>query len=146
MSITDSDELLQMNGEEVMLSSAKELQLLRLSPQAQAELRLSPQDQAEFKAVKRKMIVRELNMRLYFDEDIDDVNTAFSFVVDFEGKRYTVGELFCDSIYSIEAVECYIVKYLMARTGHDDSKLYWQMVENSQLNEETEKIIEIQDD
>lgn len=95
---------------------------------------------------KRKMQVRELNMRLYFDENIDDVNTAFSFVVDFEGKRYSVGELFCDCICSIEAVERYIVKYLMARTEHNDSKLYWQMVDNSQLNEEKEKIIEIQDE
>jgi len=34
----------------------------------------------------------------------------------------------------------------MARTEHDESKLYWQMVENSQLNEETEKITKIQDE
>jgi hypothetical protein len=92
---------------------------------------------------KRKMLVRELNMRLYFDENIDDVNTAFSFVVDYEGIRYTVGELFCDGIYSIEEVERYIVCYLMARNEHDDSKLYWQMVDKSQLNEETETIIQI---
>lgn len=92
---------------------------------------------------KRKMLFRELNMRLYFDENIDDVNTAFSFVVDLDGKRYTVGELFCDCICSTEAVERYIVKYLTARTEHDDLKLYCQMVESSQLNEETEKIIEI---
>ena len=95
---------------------------------------------------KRKMLVRELNMRLYFDENIDDVNTAFSFVVDLDGKRYTVGELFCDCTYSIDEVERYIVKYLMARTEHDESKLYWQMVENSQLNKETEKITKIQDE
>ena len=96
--------------------------------------------------IKRMMLVRELHMREYFDEDIDDYNTAFSFVVDFDGKRYTIGELFCDCIYSIDEVERYIVKYLMARTEHDESKLYWQMVENSQLNEETEKITEIQDE
>lgn len=90
--------------------------------------------------IKRMMLVRELHIREYFDEDIDDYNTAFSFVVDFDRKRYTVGELFCDCIYSIDEVERYIVKYLMARTEHDESKLYWQMVENSQLNEETEKI------
>ena len=96
--------------------------------------------------IKRMMLVRELHIREYFDEDIDDYNTAFSFVVDFDGKRYTVGELFCDCIYSIDEVERYIVKYLMARTEHDDSKLYWQMVENSQLNEETEKITKIQDE
>ena len=96
--------------------------------------------------IKRMMLVRELHIREYFDEDIDDYNTAFSFVVDFDGKRYTIGELFCDCIYSIDEVERYIVKYLMARTEHDESKLYWQMVENSQLNEETEKITEIQDE
>ena len=96
--------------------------------------------------IKRMMLVRELHIREYFDEDIDDYNTAFSFVVDFDGKRYTVGELFCDCTYSIDEVERYIVKYLMARTEHDESKLYWQMVENSQLNEETEKITIIQDE
>jgi hypothetical protein len=96
--------------------------------------------------IKRKMLVRELHMREYYNEEIDDYNTAFSFVVDFEGKRYTVGELSCDCIYSIDEVERYIVKYLMARTEHDDSKLYWQMVENNQLNDETENIIEIQDE
>lgn len=96
--------------------------------------------------IKRMMLVRELHIREYFDEDIDDYNTAFSFVVDFDGKRYTIGELFCDCIYSIDEVERYIVKYLMARTEHNESKLYWQMVENSQLNEETEKITEIQDE
>ena len=96
--------------------------------------------------IKRMMLVRELHIREYFDEDIDDYNTAFSFVVDFDGKRYTVGELFCDCIYSIDEVERYIVKYLMARTEHDESKLYWQMVENSQLNKETEKITKIQDE
>ena len=96
--------------------------------------------------IKRMMLVRELHMREYYNEEIDDYNTAFSFVVDFDGKRYTVGELFCDCIYSIDEVERYIVKYLMARTEHDDSKLYWQMVENSQLNKETEKITKIQDE
>lgn len=96
--------------------------------------------------IKRMMLVRELHIREHFDEDIDDYNTAFSFVVDFDRKRYTVGELFCDCIYSIDEVERYIVKYLMARTEHDESKLYWQMVENSQLNKETEKITKIQDE
>ena len=96
--------------------------------------------------IKRKMLVRELHMREYYNEEIDDYNTAFSFVVDFDRKRYTVGELFCDCIYSIDEVERYIVKYLMARTEHDESKLYWQMVENSQLNKETEKITKIQDE
>lgn len=96
--------------------------------------------------IKRKMFVRELHMREYYNEEIDDYNTAFSFVVDFDRKRYTIGELFCDCTYSIDEVERYIVKYLMARTEHDESKLYWQMVENSQLNEETENIIEIQDE
>ena len=91
--------------------------------------------------IKETMLVRELHMREYYDEDIDDFNTAFSFVVDFEGKRYAVGELFCDGIYPIEEVERYIVCYLMARSEHDDSKLYWQMVDKSQLNEETESII-----
>ena len=94
-------------------------------------------------AIKKMMRVRELQMREYYDEDIDDFNTAFSFVVDYEGMRYTVGELFCDGIYSIEEVERYIVCYLMARSEHDDSKLYWQMVDKSQLNEETETIIKI---
>lgn len=96
--------------------------------------------------IKRKMLVRELHMREYYNEGIDDYNTAFSFVVDFDRKRYTVGELFCDCTYSIDEVERYIVKYLMARTEHDESKLYWQMVENSQLNKETEKITKIQDE
>ena len=96
--------------------------------------------------IKRMMLVRELHMKEYYNEEIDDYNTAFSFVVDFDRKRYTVGELFCDCIYSIDEVERYIVKYLMARTEHDESKLYWQMVENSQLNEETEKITIIQDE
>ena len=96
--------------------------------------------------IKRKMLVRELHMREYYNEEIDDYNTAFSFVVDFDRKRYTVGELFCDCTYSIDEVERYIVKYLMARTEHDESKLYWQMVENSQLNKETEKITKIQDE
>ena len=95
-------------------------------------------------AIKKMMRVRELQMREYYDEDIDDFNTAFSFVVDYEGMRYTVGELFCDGIYSIEEVErYYIVCYLMAKSEHDDSKLYWQMVDKSQLNEETETIIQI---
>ena len=93
--------------------------------------------------IKETMLVRELHMREYYDEDIDDCNTAFSFVVDYEGMRYTVGELFCDGIYSIEEVERYIVCYLMAKSEHDDSKLYWQMVDKSQLNEETETIIQI---
>jgi hypothetical protein len=92
------------------------------------------------------MLVRELHMREYYNEEIDDYNTAFSFVVDFDRKRYTVGELFCDYTNSIDEVERYIVKYLMARTEHDESKLYWQMVENSQLNKETEKITKIQDE
>ena len=96
--------------------------------------------------INRKMLVRELHMREYYNEEIDDYNTAFSFVVDFDRKRYTVGELFCDCTYSIDEVERYIVKYLMARTEHDESKLYWQMVENSQLNKETEKITKIQDE
>lgn len=96
--------------------------------------------------IKRKMLVRELHMREYYNEEIDDYNTAFSFVVDFDRKRYTVGELFCDCTNSIDEVERYIVKYLMARTEHDESKLYWQMVENSQLNKETEKITKIQDE
>lgn len=96
--------------------------------------------------IKRKMLVRELHMREYYNEEIDDYNTAFSFVVDFDRKRYTVGELFCDCTYSIDEVERYIVKYLMARTEHDESKLYWKMVENSQLNKETEKITKIQDE
>ena len=93
-------------------------------------------------SIKEAMCVRELHMREYYDEDIDDFNTAFSFVVDFEGKRYTVGELFCDAIYPIEEVERYIICYLMARSEHDDSNLYWQMVDKSQLNEETETIIQ----
>ena len=79
-------------------------------------------------AIKKMMRVRELQMREY----------------DYEGMRYTVGELFCDGIYSIEEVERYIVCYLMARSEHDDSKLYWQMVDKSQLNEETETIIKNQ--
>ena len=33
-------------------------------------------------AIKKMMRVRELQMREYYDEDIDDFNTAFSFVVD----------------------------------------------------------------
>ena len=82
--------------------------------------------------IKESMRVRELHMREYYDEEIDEYNTAFSFVVDYEGMRYTVGELFCDGIYSIEEVERY------------DSKLYWQMVDKSQLNEETETIIKNQ--
>lgn len=93
--------------------------------------------------MKPAMRVRELPMREYYDEVIDDYNTAFSFVVGYEGMRYIVGELFCDGIYSIGDVEHYIVCYLMARSEHDDSKLYWQMVEKSQLNEETETIIQI---
>ena len=40
-------------------------------------------------------------------------------------------------------IKRYIVCYLMARSEHDGSKLYWQMVEKSQLNEETETIIQI---
>ena len=55
-----------------------------------------------------------------------------------------MGELFCDGIYSIEEVERYIVCYLMAKSEHDDSKLYWQMVDKSQLNEETETVIKNQ--
>ena len=94
-------------------------------------------------AIKKMMRVRELQMREYYDEDIDAFNTAFSFVVDYEGMRYTVGELFCDGIYSIGDVEHYILYYLMARSEHDDSKLYWQMVDKSQLNKETETIIQI---
>ena len=94
-------------------------------------------------AIKNAMYVRELHMREYYDEEIDSYNTAFSFVVDFEEKRYSVGELFCDGIYSIEEVERYIVCYLMAKSKHDDSKLYWQMVDKSQLNEKTELIIKI---
>ena len=31
------------------------------------------------------MRVREFHMREYYDEEIDDYNTAFSFVVDYEG-------------------------------------------------------------
>ena len=95
-------------------------------------------------AIKKMMRVRELHIREYYDEEIDEYNTAFSFVVDYEGMRYTVGELFCDGIYSIGDVEHYIVCYLMARSEHDDSKLYWQMVDKSQLNEETETIIKNQ--
>ena len=38
-------------------------------------------------AIKKMMRVRELQMREYYDEDIDDFNTAFSFVVDYEGMR-----------------------------------------------------------
>ena len=94
-------------------------------------------------AIKDTMRVRELHMREYYDEAIDDFNTAFSFVVDYEGVRYSVGELFCDGIYSIEEVEQYVVCYLMARNVNDDSKLYWQMVDKSQLNEETETINQI---
>ena len=101
------------------------------------------QEPIQKRNIKEAMRVRELHMREYYDEDIDDYNTAFSFVVDYEGMRYTVGELFCDGIYSIEEVERYIVCYLMARSEHDDSKLYWQMVDKSQLNEETEAIIQI---
>ena len=93
--------------------------------------------------MKPAMRVRELHMREYYDEEIDDYNTAFSFVVDYKGMRYTVGELFCDGIYSIGDVEHYIVCYLMARSEHYDSKLYWQMVDKSQLNEKTETIIQI---
>ena len=95
------------------------------------------------RSIKEAMCVRELHMREYYDEEVDDYNTAFSFVVDYEGKRYTVGELFCDGIYSIGDVEHYIVCYLKARSEHDDSKLYWQMVDKSQLNEETETITQI---
>jgi hypothetical protein len=95
------------------------------------------------RSIKEAMRVRELHMREYYDEEIDEYNTAFSFVVDYEGMRYTVGELFCDGIYSIEEVERYIVCYLMAKSEHDDSNLYWQMVDKSQLNEETETIIQI---
>ena len=94
-------------------------------------------------AIKEAMRVRELHMREYYDEEIDDFNTAFSFIVDYEGMRYTVGELFCDGIYSIGDVEHYIVCYLIARSVNDDSKLYWQMVDKSQLNEETETINQI---
>ena len=94
--------------------------------------------------IKESMRVRELHMREYYDEEIDEYNTAFSFVVDYEGMRYTLGELFCDGIFSIEEVERYIVCYLMAKSEHDDSKLYWQMVDKSQLNEETETIIKNQ--
>ena len=42
------------------------------------------------------------------------------------------------------AIKRYIVYYLMARSEQDDSKLYWQMVDKSQLNEETETIIKNQ--
>ncbi len=93
-------------------------------------------------SIQKDMRIRELHIREYFDEDTDDVCTAFSFVVDFGGKQYSVGELFCDAIYSIADVERYIVQYLMAKTEHDDTKLYWQMVDNSQINEKTVKIIE----
>ena len=41
-------------------------------------------------------------------------------------------------------IKRYIVCYLMAKSEHDDSKLYWQMVDKSQLNEETETIIKNQ--
>ena len=34
-------------------------------------------------SIKEAMLVRELHMREYYDEDIDDFNTAFSFVVDY---------------------------------------------------------------
>ena len=95
------------------------------------------------RSIKEAMRVRELHMREYYDEEIDDYNTAFSFVVDYEGKQYTVGELFCDGIYSIRDVEHYIVCYLMSKNEHDDSNLYWQMVDKSQLNEETETITPI---
>ena len=42
------------------------------------------------------------------------------------------------------AIKRYIVCYLMAKSEHDDSKLYWQMVDKRQLNEETETIIKNQ--
>ena len=54
-------------------------------------------------AIKESMRVRELHMREYYDEEIDEYNTAFSFVVDYEGMRYTVGELFCDGIWLTKA-------------------------------------------
>ena len=95
-------------------------------------------------AVKMEMCVRELRMREYFDENIDDYNTAFSFVVDYKGMQYTVDELFCDCICPIGEIEHYIACYLMARSEHDDSKLHW-LIEKSQLNEDTETIIKIED-
>ena len=48
------------------------------------------------------------------------------------------------TVVPLEEVERYIVCYLMAKSEHDDSKLYWQMVDKSQLNEETETIIKNQ--
>ncbi len=107
---------------------------MRNPPEFYSSLRL-------LSSIKREMRVRELHIREYFDEDTDDDGTAFSFVVDFGGKRYSVGELFCDAIYSIEDVERYIVQYLMAKTEHDETKLYWQMVDKNQINEKTEKVI-----
>ena len=41
------------------------------------------------------------------------------------------------------AIKLYIVCYLMAKSEQDDSKLYWQMVDQSPLIEETETIIQI---
>jgi len=37
----------------------------------------------QIRSIKEAMLVRELHMREYYDEDIDDFNTAFSFVVDY---------------------------------------------------------------
>ena len=80
----------------------------------------------EFDDIVQKMQVRELHMREYYNEDCDDWFTAFAFVVDFEGKRYTFGkqnaedwtegESYADCLLSEENLLWFIAKYLKTYT------------------------------
>lgn len=76
--------------------------------------------------IVQRMQVRELHMREYYNEDIDDYCTAFAFIVDFEGKRYTFGEQnpedwtegesYAECLLSKENLLWFIAKYLDTHT------------------------------
>ena len=52
----------------------------------------------QIRSIKEAMLVRELHMREYYDEDIDDFNTAFSFVVDYRLLQNDIVKHFCPDI------------------------------------------------
>lgn len=111
----------------------------------------------DFDEIVQKMQVRELHMREYYNEDCDDWCTAFAFVVDLGGKRYTFGDKNADDWTEGESyAECrlskenllwFIAKYLETYTQSpcpdDDVNLFCWRYGIEPYGDSVEDILEV---
>ena len=76
--------------------------------------------------IMQTMEIVELDMRQYFEIDIDDWCTAFAFVVDFEGKRYAFGKPFAnnlassDELLTLDKMNHFIAEFLLLHMNSSD--------------------------